>query len=79
MSLNLLETAKQIDVMATNISERQNEHLEKIKKSINAINNFSIKKFRSCAVLPTLIFEVRRDIFEGPRLIFDFRKLMFDV
>ena len=46
MSLNLLETAKQIDVMATNISERQNEHLEKIKKSINAINNFSIKKFQ---------------------------------
>jgi hypothetical protein len=45
MSFNLLETAKQIDVMATNISGRQNEHLEKIKKSIDATNRFSIKKF----------------------------------
>ena len=46
MSLNLLKTAKQIDVMATNISGRQNVHLEKIKKAINAINNFSIDNFK---------------------------------
>jgi len=46
MSLNLLKTAKQIDVMATNISGRQNVHLEKIKKAINAINQFSIENFK---------------------------------
>ena len=87
MSLNLLKTAKQIDVMATNISGRQNVHLEKIKKAINAINQFSIENFKQLKneksnelsfVVPTIV-DHPKNRYSTTNKIYEYCSFLFSI